>query len=173
MTSPATGLDLTAYEGSWTLDSAATSVAFSTKAIWILPTKGTFKATSGTATVAADGSVQGTLVLDAASVDTHMKKRDEHLRTADFLDVAQYPTITFSVAQATRLAADRLKVVGSLTVRGQTRPLTVTANVNASGNTATLVVETDIDRRDWDVSLVKMGSGVLNHVVASVRFTRD
>ncbi|MEI8082751.1 MAG: YceI family protein [Actinomycetes bacterium] len=173
MTWPTTGLDLTAYEGSWTLDPAATSVAFATKAIWILPTKGTFKARSGTATVAADGSVQGTLVLDAASIDTHMKKRDEHLRAADFLDVKKYPTITFSVVAAKRLAADRLDIVGSLTVRGQTRPLTVTATVSIAGNSATLVIETDIDRRDWDVPLVKLGSGVLNHVVASARFTRD
>ena len=173
MTWPTTGLDLTAYQGSWTLDPAATSVAFATKAIWILPTKGTFKARSGTATVAADGSVQGTLVLDAASIDTHMKKRDEHLRAADFLDVKKYPTITFSVVAAKRLAADRLDIVGSLTVRGQTRPLTVTATVSIAGNSATLVIETDIDRRDWDVPLVKLGSGVLNHVVASARFTRD
>ncbi len=65
--------------------------------MWIVPVKGTAKALSGDGHVGADGSVQGTLVIDAASINTKNKKRDAHLRTDDFFEVDKYPTLTFTV----------------------------------------------------------------------------
>ncbi len=85
MTSPnQTATDLSAFAGTWTLDPAHTSVVFFTKAMWVFNVRGTFKALEGTGSVGTDGSVSGSILVDA-SVDTKQKRRDKHLRTADFL----------------------------------------------------------------------------------------
>ena len=51
--------------------------------------------------ISADGAVSGTITVAAASIDTKMKKRDDHLRSADFFDAAKYPDITFSATSVT------------------------------------------------------------------------
>jgi polyisoprenoid-binding protein YceI len=65
------------------------------------------------------------LTIDAASVNTGHAKRDEHLRAADFFDVAKYPTITFVSKRVMKDGPDRLKVTGDLTMHGVTREVTV------------------------------------------------
>lgn len=173
MTSPnPTTTDLTTLAGTWTLDPARTTVTFHTKAMWVLKVKGTVRATEGSGTVGADGTVGGTLVLDAASVDTGNKKRDDHLRTAEFFDVATYPTMTFTVSGATPQASGQVQVDGELTIHGQTHPLTLLADVDAAATTATVRAETDIDRSEWGVSWAKMGAGLANHVVVEASFVK-
>jgi polyisoprenoid-binding protein YceI len=164
--------DLATLAGDWTLDPARTSITFRTKAMWVLPVKGTVTATEGRGTVGADGSVSGTLILDPASISTGMKKRDEHLRTADFFDVAAYPTITYTVSGATLQTGGTFKVSGALQIHGESRPLEVTAEVTVTGTTATVAVETDIDRSAWGISWAKMGAGLANHVVATATFVK-
>ncbi len=88
MTAPSpSSFEVGDYAGSWELDPDQTTITFHTKALWVFPAKGTFRALEGVGTVAADGGISGTLVIDAASVDTKNKRRDVHLRTADFLVV--------------------------------------------------------------------------------------
>ena len=65
------------------------------------------------------------LTIDAASVNTGHAKRDEHLRAADFFDVAKYPTITFISKKVIKDGPDRLKVTGELTMHGVSREVTV------------------------------------------------
>jgi polyisoprenoid-binding protein YceI len=65
------------------------------------------------------------VTIDAASVNTGHAKRDEHLRAADFFDVAKYPTITFVSKKVMKDGSDRLKVAGDLTMHGVTREVTV------------------------------------------------
>src|SRR5579875_3139653 len=114
---------LSKYVGLWVLDPAGTSVEFRTKAMWFLNVKGTFKATGGAATVTDTGAVTGTLVVDAASVTTGNKKRDQHLRTADFFETDSHPTLTFTAKSAQPSADGQFSVQGELTIHGQTRPL--------------------------------------------------
>lgn len=90
-------------------------------------TRGLFHKTSGSATLdfaAKTGSVEA--VIDAASLDTAFAKRDEHLRGEDFFDVANYPTIAFK-ADRIRFEGDQpAEAEGKLTLRGVTRPVTLT-----------------------------------------------
>ena len=68
-----------------------------TTAIWgLAKVKGTFTAVGGTATVADHGSISGDLIVDAGSIDTRNKRRDKHLRSAEFFDVSTHPTLTFT-----------------------------------------------------------------------------
>lgn len=61
----------------------------------------------------------------ATSIDTDLDKRDEHLRSADFFDVARYPEITFRSESIRRAAKDRYDVTGTLTMRGVARKITL------------------------------------------------
>lgn len=65
------------------------------------------------------------ITVDAASVDTNDKKRDDHLRTPDFLDVAKFPTITFKSTAVKKVGDTQFDVTGTLTLHGVTKSLTV------------------------------------------------
>jgi polyisoprenoid-binding protein YceI len=165
--------DLKTLTGSWTLAPSQTSVTFTTKAMWVLPVRARVTALEGSAVVGDDGSVSGTLLLDAASFDTKNKKRDAHLRTADFFEVSKYPTILIKVLGATPTPTGDYELAATMTVHGQERPVTLPTSVAVNDNVATVTMETDIDRSKWGISWAKMGAGMQNHVVVSARFTKD
>jgi polyisoprenoid-binding protein YceI len=140
--------------------------------MWVANVKGTFKAIEGSGTVGADGSVSGSIVVDAASVDTKKKKRDDHLRTADFFEVNAFPTITFTVTDAHPKGAGKVVLDGNLAIHGSTQPVTLLADVSVTGDSATVSAEVDIDRSAWGLTWAKLGAGLKNHVVINTRFAR-
>lgn len=173
MTTPQSGTtDLSLLAGAWTLDPARTTVTFHTKAVWVLKVKGTLRAVEGGGTVAADGTVNGTLVLDASSIDTGNAKRDTHLRSPDFFEVGTFPVMTFTATGVRPEGPDQVRVDGQLTIRDQTRPLSVLAQVAPAGATVTASAHVDLDRREWGVTWAKMGASVANHVVVDATFVR-
>ena len=119
-----------------------------------------------------DGTVSGSVVFDAASIDTKNKKRDKHLRTADFFEVETYPTFTFALTSARPVSNGQLELSGTLTIRDQSRPLTLTADVQSTETSVTISTEFDIDRSEWGLTWAKMGAGVANHVVIQAQFTK-
>jgi polyisoprenoid-binding protein YceI len=139
-------VDLAGFIGTWQLDPERTSVDFRTRAAWIIPVKGTLQAIRGNAQVGADGRVSGEIVIDPASVDTKTKKRDDHLRSADFLDIAHYPTITLTVTEVRPALSSHLEVAGNLDVGGRSTSLTLLAEVDVAGESATLSTEVVISR---------------------------
>jgi polyisoprenoid-binding protein YceI len=171
---PASGA-FAAAAGAWTLDPAATTITFQTKAMWgLAKVKGSFKAVEGGGTVTETGTVQGSLTIDASSVDTGNKKRDDHLRSADFFESVKYPTFVFTATKASQLRADKLTISGTLTIRGQARPLDIEATVDqTSPNSSTLTTELELDRREWGITWAKMGAKVLNQMTIHARFTRS
>jgi polyisoprenoid-binding protein YceI len=100
--------------------------------------------------------VDGTLVYDEAAptkatvdvtlplsgLDTFVPKLDEHLKSADFLDAAKYPTVTFKSTKVTSAGKDKLKVTGDLTVHGVTKPVTLDVTVNKVGPHPMMKVQT-------------------------------
>lgn len=164
--------DLDDFVGKWVLDPDRTSIVLHTKAMWVLPAKGTAKAIEGEGTVGADGALSGALVIDAASIDTKNKKRDAHLRTADFFEVEKFPTITFEVTSGRLAGPGKLELAGTFTVHGQTRPLNVAADLSVAANTVTVSTEVDIDRSAWGLTLRPFGAGLKNKVIVSAFFTK-
>jgi polyisoprenoid-binding protein YceI len=160
------------HVGDWTLNPDQTSVAFRTKAMWVMPVTGTVKALSGEGHVAADGSLHGTLVLNAVSISTKNKKRDAHLRTADFFEVDTYPTLTFTADGGRLTGAGEAEITGVFTVHGRSQPLTLQAKVNSSGNTTTVSTTIEIDRSQWGLNWAKMGAGLKNQVEIHAHFDR-
>jgi polyisoprenoid-binding protein YceI len=112
-----------ALADSWQIDPPHTSAAFSVRHMGISTVRGAFTKVSGKVEYdPADVSKSSLEVtIDAASVDTRVEQRDNHLRSPDFLDVAKYPTITFISKHVEQAGPGKLKIAGDLTIHGTTK----------------------------------------------------
>ncbi|MCU1468600.1 MAG: YceI family protein [Actinomycetia bacterium] len=164
--------ELSKYAGNWTLDPAKTTVGFRTRVIGILPVKGTARALSGEAQISADGDTKGTLVIDAGSFDTKNKKRDEHLRSADFFDAIAYPTILFTVDDVRPIGPGCLDVHGLLTVRGRSQRVDLKADLSGGDSSVTVATEFEIDRSLFGLTWAKLGASLKNRVSIHAHFDR-
>jgi polyisoprenoid-binding protein YceI len=155
--------------GAWTLDGARSSVGLSSKSMWnLVKVKGRFTQVTGAAAISAAGDATGTLTVAAASVDTANKKRDDHLRSADFFDVGKYPDISASVTTVT-LSGDGADATfsGTLTVRDQTRPVTISGKVSAQGADEIRVdAELPVNRGDYGMSFNQLNSMSLDNIIS-------
>jgi polyisoprenoid-binding protein YceI len=160
--------------GQWQLDPAGTTIELRTKAMWgLAKVKGRFRAAEGSGVVGEDGTVSGTLVFDAKSIDTKNKRRDSHLRSDDFFEVERYPTFTYTATGAVPADEGGFKVTGSLTIRDQSRPLELLVTASQPDpSRAILTAAAEIDRRQWGMTWAKMGAGVINQIAVVAQFTR-
>jgi polyisoprenoid-binding protein YceI len=161
--------------GDWTLDAAGSRVEFHTASIWgLAKIHGRFATVSGSAQVTANGAVTGEVVIDAASVDTKNKKRDDHLRSDDFFDVTQHSTITYAVEGIVPTDGDQVEVRGTLTVRGRSESLPFKATVTeATADAVTLDAELDVDRSRFGITWSPMKVATMhNRVVLKARLRR-
>jgi polyisoprenoid-binding protein YceI len=154
--------------GAWTLDGAKSSVGLSSKSVWnMVKVKGRFTQVTGAAVISATGEATGTITVAAASVDTGNKKRDNHLRSADFFDAAKYPDISASVTSVT-LADDGAGATfsGTLTVRDQTRPVTISGKVSSPGaDEIRLDAELPVNRGDYGMSFNQLNMMSLDNII--------
>jgi len=149
-----------AHADTWNIDPAHTAVEFSVRHMMISNVKGVFQKTTGTITV--DGtdpnSVKIDATIDASSIDTRVEKRDNHLKSDSFLDVAKYPTITFKSTKIEPDGTDKWKVTGDLTLHGVTKPVVLEVQntqpiKDPMGKTrAGASASTTINRKDFGVS---------------------
>jgi polyisoprenoid-binding protein YceI len=155
----------------WTLDPAHTSVSFSAKHLGVATVRGQFKKVD--AQVELDDpndptTAGGKVIVDAASIDTGNQMRDDHLRGADFLEVEDFPTITFEVKSVRPKGDGMYEVIGDLTIRGVTKEIRLDYEHNGVvtdpyGNTKVGGTLTGvIDRTDWGLKWnVPLGGGGL------------
>jgi polyisoprenoid-binding protein YceI len=109
--------------GTYTLDVSHSSIGFVVKHLMVSKTRGTFPEFSGTVVIGEDPTESSVEVtVDVASIETRDEKRDGHLRSADFFDVEQFPTMTFR-STSVKPAGSEWIVDGDLTVHGVTGPL--------------------------------------------------
>jgi polyisoprenoid-binding protein YceI len=160
--------------GSWALDAARSEIGLKSKSIWgLVPVKGVFREVTGTGTVSAAGDATGTITVAARSIDTKNKKRDEHLRSADFFDVARTPDITFAAEQVTP-SAEGVTVSGALTVRDRTRPVSFAARVSGDEAQVVLDGETEVNRADFGLTWNQLGMTSMNNTITvHAVFTRQ
>lgn len=119
------GVELPAA-GTWEIDPAHSHVSFVVRHLLVSKVRGKFGTFSGTIEVAEapeESKVTGTV--EAASVDTGEPNRDAHIRSGDFLDVENHPTITFTASGPIKKGDDRFTLTGDLTIRGITKPVTL------------------------------------------------
>ncbi len=138
----------------WTFDPAHSQIQFSVRHMGISTVRGTFGQFAGSIED-SNGVVKGVTVdIDVASLTTGNGQRDEHLRSADFFDVANYPKATFVLTSFQRDGGD-VTATGDLTIRGITKPVTLTGDVGGPakdpwGNQkVSAELETKISRKEW------------------------
>src|SRR5437870_4235416 len=119
------GVELPA-PGVWQLDKAHTTVGFTAKHLRFAKVRGRFQDFDASIHIAErpeDSWVEATI--NAASIDTADETRDNHLRSADFLDVENYPTLTFRSTGLKATGSNTFELTGDLTIRSVTRPVTL------------------------------------------------
>jgi len=144
----------------WQIDSAHSSVHFTVRHMMIANVRGEFQRFEGTIDLDEQNPANTTVdvQIDAASINTREAKRDAHLRSADFLNAEEHPTIAFKSKRVEVLDGSAAKLVGDLTIRDITREVvldveyvgqakspwgTISAGFNAS---------TKINRKDWGLN---------------------
>jgi len=160
--------------GSWILDPARSEVLLQTRHTWGLrPLHGVFRQVTGNGTVTAAGQVTGTLTVAAASIDTKNKMRDKDLRSAKVFDTASHPDITYTV-DGIQPASGSVRVTGSLTVHGHTRPLAFDATVSATASEVRLDAEVPVNRADFGLTYSPLRMASLdNTITVHAVFTRQ
>ena len=167
----------------WAIDPAHTLVQFSAKHMMITTVKGGFSEVTGSIVASEDSPDRSTVEVEigAASIDTRVGQRDDHLRSADFLEVERFPKITFRsrrVEGAHARPGDEFKLVGDLTIKDVTREITLDVTYEGrgkdpwGGERVSFSASGKIDRREfgltWNQALEAGGVLVSNDVRLSL-----
>ncbi|WP_243225023.1 YceI family protein [Microbacterium sp. CIAB417] len=154
-----TTIDIPGYRaGTWTLDPAHSEVTFSVRHMMISKVRGTFGVKSATL-IAPENPLEATVTasVDVNSVDTKDEGRDTHLRSADFFDVENHPTMEF-VSTGARVEDGDFFVDGDLTIRGITKPVSFAFDFGGFGQDpwgnykAGASASTTINREDFGLT---------------------
>jgi polyisoprenoid-binding protein YceI len=155
--------------GTWTVDAAHSNVTFSVKHMGIANVRGKFTEFKGSFEMKgnlADCRAHGTVKV--ASISTDEAQRDEHLRSADFFNVEQFPEITFESSRVEAIDDESSRVYGNLTMHGITREIKLDVLIQGTdtdpwGNTrAGLGIVGTLMRSDYDMKFNQaLGSGNL------------
>src|SRR5258706_7776768 len=149
-----------------TIPPAHPRVAFPARHLGISNVKGRFKEFTGILVLEGDELKEATATIQVQSIDTGVPQRDTHLRTPDFFDATNYPTITFKTTKVQK-EGDHLLLIGDFTMRGITKeislPLTLSKPVkDSSGATRVgLGAAAKLNRKDYGISHTEfLGTGV-------------
>jgi polyisoprenoid-binding protein YceI len=165
----------------WAIDPTHTTVEFAVKNLFFFTVKGSVTTLDGN--IELDGAdIRGSsvaVVLQAASVDTHNKKRDAHVRAADFLDADRFPEIRFeSTKVEPGVDRDTLRVSGSLTIKDRKKEIIldvseIDRSCSPSGEqVAYYTALAQLDRHDFGVDYLRGLIGRVLNVTINVQATR-
>jgi polyisoprenoid-binding protein YceI len=169
------------FASTWNIDSSHSNVGFKVRHLMVSNVKGVFGKIEGVVHVDEQDVTKSTanVTIDTASIDTGVAKRDAHLKSPDFLDVAKYPTMTFVSTKVVKNGEGKLKVTGNLTLHGVTRPVVLDVEgpsqvaKDPMGNLRSgASAETRINRKDfglnWNKAMETGGVLVGDEVIISI-----
>ncbi len=149
-----------AFATDWAIDSSHASANFAVRHMTISNVTGTLGTVTGTVTLDEKDITKSACEasINTKELDTRNGKRDEHLRSKEFLDVEKFPTVTFKCTKFAKAGA-KLKIVGDLTLHGVTKPVTLDAEISpeitspfTKGKIRAISASTQIKRRDFGVN---------------------
>jgi len=156
-------LPLTSFAAEYEIDPAHSSVEFKIKHLAISNVNGTFGAFEGTLSFDPTnvGASKTTAKISVDSISTENSKRDDHLKSPDFFNIAQFPALTF-VSKETSGTAESFKVKGDLTMHGVTKPVVLDVTYNGTakdphGNERVgFSATTSLNRKDFGLTWSKL-----------------
>lgn len=169
-----------AYSSTWKIDTDHSAANFAIQHMAISKVKGTFSNVAGTIEFHESGPNPFTLeiTIDPVSVDTGVKKRDDHLRSPDFFDVEKFPNILFTSDKVVAVADGKYQVEGTLDMHGITKTVSVILeglDVEVTdpwgNNRKGAEITSEIDREDFGIiyNSVLKGGNLLIGDIAEVR----
>jgi polyisoprenoid-binding protein YceI len=155
--------------GTWQIDPVHTEVSFSVRHMMVSKVRGYFTEFEGTIVTAenpTDSSVTASITLN--SIDTRNEQRDNHIRSADFFEVATYPTMTFTTTSI-EADGDDFVLHGDLSLKGRTQNVPLKLELNGIGPDAYggtrigFSASTDLSRKEFgvDIDMPLDGGGVV------------
>ena len=165
----------------WQIDPAHSAIGFVVRHMMVTNVRGSFGKVAGS--VEYDGkdvsSVVADVTVDTTSITTNNEKRDAHLKSPDFFDVATYPTLTFKSKRVQKVSAGKFQLIGDLTMHGVTKEVTLDVEgpsqaIVAQGATRVgASATTTLNRQDYGVKWSRNidGGGVV--VGDEVKVTLD
>ncbi|MCX4547960.1 YceI family protein [Streptomyces sp. NBC_01387] len=125
---------LAALSGTYTIDPAHSSIGFTVRHAMVTNVRGSFAEHEGTLQLDGSDPAKSSASIDIKieSIDTGIADRDGHLRSGDFFDAEQFPHMTFRSTRAEQLGGDTYRVVGDLTIKDVTKPLSIDLEFNGS-----------------------------------------
>jgi polyisoprenoid-binding protein YceI len=146
--------------GTYDIDPVHTDVSFTVRHMMVSKVRGKFHGVTGTIVLAErpeDSSVEAEI--DLSTIDTGNEQRDDHMRSADFFEVARFPKMTFRSTSVRAKDDDELVVTGELTLKGVTRTVDLVLEVNGfakdpyGGTRAGFSASTTLNRKDFGVTI--------------------
>jgi polyisoprenoid-binding protein YceI len=155
--------------GNWQLDPYHTQVEFSVRHLGMMTVRGHFADVSAQADIDPDHPETSwvEVTIQTASIRTHNEARDNDLRSSNFLEIDKYPTITFKSTGVEPAGQDHYKVIGDLTIKDTTLPVTLDAvklgefNDQMMGHRIGYTAQTQIKRKDFGLGLDMLLDGRL------------
>ncbi|MCL2553741.1 MAG: YceI family protein [Actinomycetia bacterium] len=153
--------------GTWTIDTVHSDVSFYVRHLGVSKVRGSFEAFEGTIVTGEnplDSKVEA--IIKTTSVDTKNEMRDNHVRSADFLDVEQFPDLTFTSTAIRPKTSELFEVDGELSLKGVTKSVTLQLELNGFGThyeghaVAGFSAATEINRSEFGVTGGAAGAAV-------------
>ncbi|MFF3019997.1 YceI family protein [Streptomyces sp. NPDC057939] len=166
--------------GHWELDPSHSSIGFAARHIGFARIHGRFNTFAGAVRI-ADRMEESSMhvIIDAASIDTGMRLRDDHLRSADFLDAARHPTVEFYSERFIHRSGSRWAVAGALTLHGVSRSVTLDTQYLGHGTglegepRAACRATAELNREDFALNWQSMLAAGVAAIGASVEVSLD
>ncbi len=165
--------------GTFVIDPAHTRAGFVAKHLMVTKVRGAFGEIEGTVTVSADPMQSGAeATMQTASITTGSPDRDGHLKSGDFLQIDDYPTVTYRSTGITDVKGDVFTVAGEMTIKDVTRPVELAVQIDGvaadpwGGERVSITARGEIDREEfgltWNVALESGGVLVSKKVVLEI-----
>jgi polyisoprenoid-binding protein YceI len=155
--------------GVWNLVPDRSAVTFKAKNIWgLVPVKGRFTEFAADGQLTGEGAVFGRVDIKAASINTGMGRRDEHLRSADFFDAERFPEISIVVTAVQPTTGSDAELRANFTIKGVTESLPLPVTITELNDGSIKVTgETKLDRSQFGVSWNKVPGAIGNIVTVA------
>ncbi len=153
--------------GTWKFDPFHTQVEFSAKHLGMMTVRGNFREVTATGEIHPDHPARSKVeaTINTASIRTHNDQRDNDLRSSNFLEIDKYPIMTFKSTKVEHVGGDKYKVTGDLTIKGNTKPVTLDVvrygefNDPTMGHRIGYAAQTRISRKDFGLNFDAMLDG--------------